>query len=206
MSVKEALFMKQQGESTSTVERIRSLQDEIQGLRYLKSSNSHKHCVLIDWFSLRSQNDQLRAEIEAQSAAHKAQINAAESRAHDSWLAAKQAERRLEEAKSEAGVLRKKLTSLSFNPAAAENHLQIRKKFPFHNIFTEILQSIHWLNRTTFDGWIDRRSLANSHGITGLSADELAITTIDEPSFASVYSTTAISTNSNRWDASSTAR
>lgn len=59
----------------------------------------------------RSQNEQLRAEIEAQSITHKAQINAVEMRAHDSWLAAKQAERRLDEAKTEASVLRKKLTS-----------------------------------------------------------------------------------------------
>lgn len=60
-----------------------------------------------------AQNEQLRAEIEAQSIAHKAQINTVEGRAHDSWLAAKQAERRLEEAKSEATVLRKKLTNLT---------------------------------------------------------------------------------------------
>lgn len=63
----------------------------------------------------RSQNEQLRAEIEAQSITHKAQINTVEMRAHDSWLAAKQAERRLDEAKSEASVLRKKLTSLTQN-------------------------------------------------------------------------------------------
>lgn len=82
-----------------------------------------KHNSIFIYF--RSQNDELRAEIEAQSAAHKAQINAAESRAHDSWLAAKQAERRLEEARSEAGVLRKKLTSLTFN-ASGENSLPNR--------------------------------------------------------------------------------
>lgn len=68
----------------------------------------------------------MRAEIDAQSAAHKAQINAAESRAHDSWLAAKQAERRFEEIRAEASVLRRKLTSLSTNPASAENSLQNR--------------------------------------------------------------------------------
>lgn len=83
----------------------------------------------------RSQNDQLRAEIDAQSAAHKAQINAAESRAHDSWLAAKQAERRFEEIRSEAAILRRKLTSLSSNPASAENSLQNRKSIrPFPNV------------------------------------------------------------------------
>lgn len=55
----------------------------------------------------------MRAEIEAQSVAHKAQINIIEMKAHDSWLAGKQAERRLEEAKAEASVLRKKLTILT---------------------------------------------------------------------------------------------
>lgn len=70
----------------------------------------------------RSQNDQLRAEVEAQAAAHKAQINAAEMRAHDSWLAAKQAERRLEEARAEASILRKNLTSLTFNKTLLENN------------------------------------------------------------------------------------
>lgn len=74
----------------------------------------------------RSQNDELRAEIEAQSAAHKAQINAAEARAHDSWLAAKQTERRLEEVKSEATLLRKRLTTISFN-ASGENSLTNRE-------------------------------------------------------------------------------
>lgn len=103
LNVKEALFMKQQGESTTTVDKIRYLQEDIQ--------------------KLRSQNDELRAEIEAQAAAHKAQISAAEVRAHDSWLAAKQAERRLEEARSEASILRKKLTSLStFNGTTSENN------------------------------------------------------------------------------------
>lgn len=68
----------------------------------------------------------MRAEIDAQSAAHKAQINAAESRAHDSWLALKQADRRFEEVRAEAGALRRKLTSLSTNPASVENSLQNR--------------------------------------------------------------------------------
>lgn len=85
--------MKQQGETTSTVERIRGLQTDIQ--------------------DLRSQNDSLKAEIEAQQAAHKAQIAAAENRAHESWLAARQTQRRFEESMAEAGALRRKLTSLS---------------------------------------------------------------------------------------------
>lgn len=103
--MKEALFMKQQGESTSTVERIKGLQQDIQ--------------------TLKSQNDELRAEIEAQSAAHKAQLNATEARAHESWLNARQAERRFEEVRAEAGALRRKLTSLS--TGNQENSVQNRK-------------------------------------------------------------------------------
>lgn len=60
----------------------------------------------------RSQNDKLRAEIEAQATAHKAQYTALETRSHDAWLAARQAERRLEESRNESSALRRKLTVL----------------------------------------------------------------------------------------------
>ncbi|XP_062705121.1 transport and Golgi organization protein 1 isoform X2 [Aedes albopictus] len=92
LSIKEAMWMQQQGETTSTVERIRLMQDEIQ--------------------QLKSQNDKLRAEIEAQATAHKAQYTALETRSHDAWLAARQAERRLEESRNESSALRRKLTVL----------------------------------------------------------------------------------------------
>uniref|UniRef100_A0A1L8DUW7 Putative transport and golgi organization protein 1 n=2 Tax=Nyssomyia neivai TaxID=330878 RepID=A0A1L8DUW7_9DIPT len=95
LSVKEAMWMKSQGETTSTVEKIRTMQDEIQ--------------------TLKSQNDALRAEIEAQRAAHKAQIGALETRAQESWLATRQAERRLEESRIESSTLRRKLTSFAEN-------------------------------------------------------------------------------------------
>ena len=85
--------MKEKGETTSTVERIKSLQTEIQ--------------------DLRSQNDSLRVEIEAQAAAHKAQISAADIQVHESWLNARQAERKFEEARSDATALRRKLTSIA---------------------------------------------------------------------------------------------
>lgn len=90
-------------------------------------------------FSCRAQNEQLRAEIEAQSIAHKGQINTVEMRAHDSWLAAKQAERRLEEAKSESSVLRKKLTSLTQQFSSAGKII---------NRIRELLMvfSYHWIN------------------------------------------------------------
>uniref|UniRef100_A0AAG5CVQ2 SH3 domain-containing protein n=1 Tax=Anopheles atroparvus TaxID=41427 RepID=A0AAG5CVQ2_ANOAO len=106
LSVKEAMWMQQQGETTTTVEKIRHMQDEIQ--------------------QLKSQNDKLRAEIEAQAAAHKAQYTTLETRSHDAWLAARQAERRLEEARSESAGLRRKLTALGDVSVSSDGmmHLQ----------------------------------------------------------------------------------
>jgi hypothetical protein len=60
----------------------------------------------------RSQNEALRAEIEAQATANKAQNAALENRAHEAWLAARQAERKYEESRNEASFLRQKLTAL----------------------------------------------------------------------------------------------
>lgn len=71
----------------------------------------------------RSQNDELRAEIEAQIASHKAQMGTLENRAHESWLAARQSERRCEEALAEAAGLRRKLTTMASggaDPVAVE--------------------------------------------------------------------------------------
>ncbi|XP_040167978.1 transport and Golgi organization protein 1 isoform X2 [Anopheles arabiensis] len=100
LSVKEAMWMQQQGETTTTVEKIRHMQDEIQ--------------------QLKSQNDKLRAEIEAQATAHKAQYTTLETRSHDAWLTARQAERRLEEARSESSALRRKLTALGDISASSD--------------------------------------------------------------------------------------
>lgn len=52
-------------------------------------------------------------------------MNTVEMRAHDSWIAAKQAERRLEDAKSEASILRKKLTGLTENFTVTGNAYEI---------------------------------------------------------------------------------
>ncbi|TMW50016.1 hypothetical protein DOY81_004933 [Sarcophaga bullata] len=93
LSLKEAMWLKQQGETTTTVDRLTAMQEEIQ--------------------SLKSQNDSLRAEIEAQVAAHKAQTGTLENRAHETWLAARQSDRRCEEARAEATALRRKLTALA---------------------------------------------------------------------------------------------
>ncbi|XP_058977264.1 transport and Golgi organization protein 1-like isoform X2 [Musca domestica] len=93
LSLKETMWLQQQGETSTTVERLTAMQEEIQ--------------------SLKSQNDALRAEIEAQVAAHKAQTGTLENRAHETWLAARQSDRRYEEARAEATALRRKLTALA---------------------------------------------------------------------------------------------
>ncbi|XP_050076589.1 transport and Golgi organization protein 1-like [Anopheles maculipalpis] len=105
LSVKEAMWMQQQGETTTTVEKIRHMQDEIQ--------------------QLKSQNDKLRAEIEAQATAHKAQYTTLETRSHDAWLTARQAERRLEEARSESSALRRKLTALGDISASSDGMISL---------------------------------------------------------------------------------
>lgn len=71
-------------------------------------------------YRYRSQNDSLRAEIEAQSVANKAQNSALETRAHDAWISTRQAERKLEEARAEASALRRRLTTLAEMPTGMD--------------------------------------------------------------------------------------
>ncbi|XP_016987494.1 transport and Golgi organization protein 1 [Drosophila rhopaloa] len=93
LSMQETKWLQHQGENASTVEIQTLMKNEIQ--------------------TLKSQNDELRAEIEAQIASHKAQMGTLENRAHESWLAARQSERRCEEALAEAAGLRRKLTTMA---------------------------------------------------------------------------------------------
>lgn len=106
-------------------------------------------------FSLfnRSQNDSLKAEIEAQAAAHKAQIGAADQRAHESWLSARQTERRLEESRTEASTLRRKLTSIvGGGPAAVVNNIENRKE-PFLSFFRIYFLIFVLIYRSKFSRW-----------------------------------------------------
>ncbi|KAH8377584.1 hypothetical protein KR093_006101 [Drosophila rubida] len=100
LSLQEAKWLQHQGENASTVETQTLMKNEIQ--------------------TLKSQNDELRAEIEAQIASHKAQMGTLENRAHESWLAARQSERRCEEAQAEAAGLRRKLTTMASGGAAGD--------------------------------------------------------------------------------------
>ncbi|XP_017859997.1 PREDICTED: transport and Golgi organization protein 1 [Drosophila arizonae] len=93
LSLQESKWLQHQGENASTVETLTLMKNEIQ--------------------LLKSQNDELRAEIEAQIASHKAQMGTLENRAHESWLAARQADRRREEAQAEAAGYRRQMTAMA---------------------------------------------------------------------------------------------
>lgn len=54
----------------------------------------------------------------AQETAHKAQTVALETKAHEAWLSARQSERKVEELRSEATLLRRRLTTIADFPGA----------------------------------------------------------------------------------------
>lgn len=58
----------------------------------------------------RAQNESLKQEIVAQEVQMKSQISVLEKKAHENWVAARQAERKLDDAKHEAAQLRNRLT------------------------------------------------------------------------------------------------
>ncbi|XP_022900092.2 transport and Golgi organization protein 1 [Onthophagus taurus] len=90
LAKQEALWQEKQGEATSSTERIRYIKEELQ--------------------NYKSQNELLKQEIVSQEVELKSQISVLEKKAHESWLSARQAERRLEDAKQEAAQLRNRLT------------------------------------------------------------------------------------------------
>ncbi|XP_011335987.2 transport and Golgi organization protein 1 isoform X2 [Ooceraea biroi] len=91
----EAMWLQKQGEVVSTVERIHTMQNEIQ--------------------NYKQQVEMLKREIVDQEREYKNQISALETKAHEQWVAARQNERRLEESKAEAGQLRNRLTLVQKN-------------------------------------------------------------------------------------------
>ncbi|KAM0724873.1 Transport and Golgi organization protein 1 [Formica fusca] len=91
----EAMWLQKQGEVVSTVERIHTMQNEIQ--------------------NYKQQVEILKREIMDQEREYKNQISALETKAHEQWVAARQNERRLEESKAEAGQLRNRLTLVQKN-------------------------------------------------------------------------------------------
>ncbi|XP_014209894.1 transport and Golgi organization protein 1 isoform X2 [Copidosoma floridanum] len=101
----EALWLEKQGEHSSTVERIQTMQNEL--LNY------------------KQQVEMLKHEILDQEREYKNQIAVLETKAHEHWVAARQHERRLEEVKAESSQLRNRLTLVekNLNDTDPENKL-----------------------------------------------------------------------------------
>ncbi|XP_031780411.1 transport and Golgi organization protein 1 isoform X4 [Nasonia vitripennis] len=91
----EAIWLEKQGEVSSTVERIQTMQNEI--LNY------------------KQQIEMLKREIVDQEREYKNQISLLETKAHEHWVTARQNERRLEEVKAESSQLRNRLTLVEKN-------------------------------------------------------------------------------------------
>ncbi|XP_068987856.1 transport and Golgi organization protein 1 isoform X3 [Bombus flavifrons] len=107
----EAIWLQQQGEVVSTVERIQTMQNEIQ--------------------NYKQQIEVLKREILDQEREYKNQISVLETKAHEQWVIARQVERRLDESKVEAGQLRNRLTLIekNINDVDSEAKLHRRKRF-----------------------------------------------------------------------------
>ncbi|XP_067009668.2 transport and Golgi organization protein 1 [Anabrus simplex] len=95
LGLQEAMYIQKEGDAMSTIERIKSLQEEVE--------------------SYKSQNETLKKEILDQERGLKAQIATLERKVHENWVVARQAERKLEETKQENGQLRNRLTLVERN-------------------------------------------------------------------------------------------
>lgn len=116
----ESMWLQKQGEATSTVERIKWIQEELQ--------------------NYKSQNELLKKEILDQEVSLKSQISVLEKKNHDNWVTARQAERKLEESKQEASQLRNRLTIVEKNLSNSldESKLQNSKFFYYFFFITSI--------------------------------------------------------------------
>ncbi|XP_054004129.1 LOW QUALITY PROTEIN: transport and Golgi organization protein 1 [Hylaeus anthracinus] len=103
----EAVWLQQQGEVLSTVERIQTMQNEIQ--------------------NYKQQIEMLEREILDQEREYKNQISVLETKAHEQWVIARQVERRLEESKVEAGQLRNRLTLIEKNINEADSEAKLHR-------------------------------------------------------------------------------
>ncbi|XP_049823142.1 transport and Golgi organization protein 1 isoform X2 [Aethina tumida] len=102
----EAIWAAKEGEATSSNERIKYIQEELQ--------------------NYKSQNEALKQEIVNQEVDLKSQISLLEKKIHENWVAARQQERKLEDAKQEAAQLRNRLTlrERNLNEEKAQNRIQ----------------------------------------------------------------------------------
>nr|XP_023012756.1 transport and Golgi organization protein 1-like [Leptinotarsa decemlineata] len=102
----KSIWNAKEGEATSTSERIRLLQEEIE--------------------NYKSQNETLKQEIISQEIELKSQISILEKKVHENWVSARQMERKLEDARQESAQLRNRLTlrERAMVEERAQNRLQ----------------------------------------------------------------------------------
>lgn len=74
--------------------------------------------ILFLTVKFRSQIETLKKEIIDQERGLKNQIAGLEQKAHENWVAARQAERKLEESKQETALLRNRLTLIEKNSSS----------------------------------------------------------------------------------------
>uniref|UniRef100_A0A1Y1L8G7 SH3 domain-containing protein n=1 Tax=Photinus pyralis TaxID=7054 RepID=A0A1Y1L8G7_PHOPY len=106
LSKQESMWVEKQGEATSTIERIKYMQEELQ--------------------NYKAQNESLKQEILEQEVQMKSQISVLEKKAHENWVAVRQTERKLDDAKQEAALLRNRLTlqERTLNEEKMHNRIQ----------------------------------------------------------------------------------
>ncbi|XP_011139068.1 transport and Golgi organization protein 1 isoform X1 [Harpegnathos saltator] len=103
----EAIWLQKQGEVVSTVERIHTMQNEIQ--------------------NYKQQTEMLKREIVDQEREYKNQISALETKSHEQWVIARQNERRMEEMRAEAGQLRNRLTLVEKNLNDSDSETKLHR-------------------------------------------------------------------------------
>lgn len=103
LGLKEAIVAQHQGDESTVVKHLQLLQEEVS--------------------SYRAQNESLKKEILDQERDFKGQIATLEKKAHDNWMTARQAERRLEDARQESAQLRNRLTLIEKSNADPSTRL-----------------------------------------------------------------------------------
>ncbi|XP_011501053.1 PREDICTED: transport and Golgi organization protein 1 [Ceratosolen solmsi marchali] len=103
----EAIWLEKQGEVSSTVEKLQTMQKEI--LNY------------------KQQIEMLKREILDQEREYKNQMSIFETKAHEQWVTARQNERRLEEVKAESSQLRNRLTLVEKNINDADPEIKLHR-------------------------------------------------------------------------------
>ncbi|XP_018562711.1 transport and Golgi organization protein 1 [Anoplophora glabripennis] len=102
----KSIWDAKEGEATSTTERIKYMQEEIE--------------------NYKAHNETLKQEIVSQEIDLKSQISMLEKKVHENWVTARQTERKLEDARQEAAQLRNRLTLRErvINEERIQNRLQ----------------------------------------------------------------------------------